>query len=372
MNKITTLPTRSLKQPFKLAWLLLWFVSLVACTVQSEIGPTGLPVQETEIAQVTVIALPTSTATRKPAATPTASLTPSLMVTTTSTAAEPTATPTVTATPLPTSTLTPEEMRQQWQAIDARVEAIMAPNNDCQLPCWWGIESGESVADAWQVFDTINENAWVDSPSQRGELQQIGFFDHFYRDEIGEPIYASFLVNLLVQADAIKVIDIYVGRSVTFDLGTPEYLQIGERLVRDWEQYSLQNMFGAFGKPDMINLLPVPYGDDLYYFVNIYYPDLGIAISYFPPVSVNDRGERTICPNMFDLLSMSLFLYEPGTELPADYLQATYLLWPLSPEPIDEYVESSDLESRTGMSVDEFVALMLDDEQGNTCFTVLP
>jgi len=122
----------------------------------------------------------------------------------------PTTIPTETVTPLPTPTLNAEELRQRWQMIDARIAAVMASNNGCQLPCWWGIEPGDLVADAWQIFNTINENGWVGGlPVQWGELQQVGFFDHFYRDEMGEMIYAGFMVDLIVQDDNIKVFDIY-------------------------------------------------------------------------------------------------------------------------------------------------------------------
>lgn len=81
----------------------------------------------------------------------------------------------------------------------------------------------------------------------------------------------------------------------------------------------------------------------------------------------------TMCLNMFDMNSLDLYLYDPNEELPESYLQATYTLWPLAAElkPEDApLVESSDLESRTGMSIDEFVTFILDNEGDANCFNV--
>ena len=249
----------------------------------------------------------------------------------------------------------------------------MASNNGCQLPCWWGIGPGDLVADARQIFNNINENGWIDSPSQRGELQKIGFFDHFYRDAMGKDMYVSFVINLLVQEDLIQVFDIFVDRSVIFDVGTAEYTQIGERLVRDWEPYSAQNIFEVFGEPDLIYLMPQGFadGNNFSYLFNLYYSTLGIVVSYSSPLLIGNNGEQTMCLDMFDMDSVDLLLYDPAVELPPGYVQATYRLWPLSSEP--EYmqlVEGSDLVSRTGMSIEEFVAFVLEDGSDSDCFTV--
>lgn len=377
MNKTILSLTHDLKPLFNVTWFLSWLILLVACTSQS-VSPTDVPaapIPETEIAPVTVEANPTATATREPTATATAtaSLTPT--ATATPTAARPTATPTETVTPLPTATLTVEELRQRAQIIDAQVEAIMASNNGCQLPCWWGIEPGDTVADAWQIFDMVDENGWVDSPAQRGELEEIGYFRHRYRDEMGEMIHAGISTFLIAQDNRVAVINTYAGRSVDFAAGTAEYNQIGERLVRDWEQFSIRSMFEQFGEPDLIYLLPRNFadGDNFFYEVNIYYLDRGIVVSYSSDLQVNNQGERTICLDTFNMNSVRLWLYDPLTELPPGYLRATYSLWPLSSDlkPEDAYlVELGDLESRTGLAIDEFVTLVLDHESDAACFTL--
>jgi hypothetical protein len=369
MSKIIPSLTPNLRQPFSFACFLVWFVLLTACTAQSEISLTSLPVQET------VTALPTMAATREPAATFTVSppLTPT--ATATSTAVKPTVTATATRIPLPTATLTATEQQQRWQMVDTRIAAMMASNNDCQLPCWWGIEPGDSVTDALQIFNTIDENGWVGSfsPLLWGELEEIGFFDHFYKDEMGEMIYAGFLVHLITYGEQVAVFNIYAGRSVDFAAGTAEYNQIGERLIRDWGQFSAQNMFAKYGDPDLIYIMPrAPYYD-----INIYYPALGVAVSYLTDVSTNELGERTVCRDMLDMFnirSMNLFLYDPSTELPPGYLRATYPLWPLNPEllvPEDtQMIELSSIENVAGMTIAEFVNLVLENDGGPACFTV--
>jgi hypothetical protein len=363
MNKITLSPTYNLKQRLTLGWFLLWFILLAACTAQGEINPSSAPpasIQETAATQSTVDATPTTPATSEPTATPTASRTPT--ATETPTAAELSATPTATNTPLPTATLTAEEWQQRWQIVDARVAAMMATNNGCQLPCWWGITSGDTVSDAWEIFETIDENGWVDSPFQWGELEGIGYFGHRYRDERGEDIYAGFLVNLRVQDKQVAVFDIYAGRSVDFAAGTAEYNQVGERLVRDWEQFSIRSLVEKYGEPDLIYIMP--HGTE--YNVNLYYPDMGIVASYRPRIKVNELGQRTICHealDTFDIMSIKLYLYNPLTGLPPDYIRATYPLWPLGPELLisedTRMVELSRVEAVTGMSINEFVTLTL-------------
>jgi hypothetical protein len=231
------------------------------------------------------------------------------------------------------------------------------------------------VAEAQQIFNTVNENGWVNSPAQWGELQQVGFVKHTYRDEVGEDIYAGFSIKLLVQEEFIEVINVNVSRNVAFDLDAPEYDQIGERLVRDWEQFSLQNMFEQFGNPDLIYLLPRNFadGDNFFYELNIYYPSFGIAASYSFDLLGNEQSERTVCMDVFNLNSMTLFLYAPLSELPSDYLQATYSLWPLNSglKPEDaQIVALSDVESRTGMSIDEFVMFVLENGSNGDCVTV--
>lgn len=229
------------------------------------------------------------------------------------------------------------------------------------------------MAYAQEIFETIDETAWVDSPNQWGELKEIGYFRHPYRNEMGEVIDANISVRLIVQDDRITVFNISVRKSVYYEVGTVEYNQVGERLTRDWERFSIQSMFETYGEPDLIYIMP----NEPYYDVNIYYPNLGIAVSYRSEVSRNEQGERTICHNMLDIFnirSMNLFLYDPLAELPPGYVRATYQLWPLNPEvlvPEDRrMVELGSVENDTGMTIGEFVTFVLENEGKGTCFTM--
>lgn len=375
MNKTTFSPTQTIKQLVQVAFLL-WLVLLAACMAQEQTSPTSIlsvPIQETEIVQITVDTTPIITATLEQTTTATTlstklPTTPTVAVT--PTALEPSATPMATNTPLPTATLTAAEQQQRWLMVDDRIAAVMASNNGCQLPCWWGIEPGDTVAHARQIFNTIDETSWEDSPAQRGELKEIGYFGHPYRNEMGEMIDVSVFVSLIVQDDQIVVFNIYSG-SNNFAIGTVEYNQIGERLRRDWEQFSIQSMFETYGEPALIYILP----NEPYYDVNIYYPNLGVAASYRSEVNRNEQGERMICHNMLDIFnirSMNLFLYDPLVGLPPGYVWATYQLWPLNPEgllPEDRHlVELGSVENNTGRTIGEFVAFVLENEGEETCF----
>jgi hypothetical protein len=350
-----------------------------ACGVQNELNATSLPLSltqqvETPQARSTNITLTTTKplATSEPSATILAMSPPSPTPTETLAINLPTPTATETVTPLPTPTLSAEELGQEWETIDAQVAAAMASNNGCQLPCWWGIEPGNWVGDGHQVFNTINENGWVVSSAQWGEWQQTGFFEHNYRNRNGDYLFSYFVVDLITKMDQVNLIRIFLQPHTNSDPTLEQYNDVNELLSRDWEQYSVKNMFETFGEPDLIHVLPRDYGNEQYYDVNIYYPDLGIAFSYFPQVSVNEQGQRTICLDTFDMLSMTMYLYDPSTELSPGYLQATYPLWPLSPElrQEDPQIEASDLERRTGMSINEFVKFVLESENDDVCFTV--
>ena len=276
---------------------------------------------------------------------------------------------------VPTVTLNAEETPPKWQMLDNEVAAIIASNNGCQLPCWWGIEPGDLIVEARQIFDSIDTNGWIDSPEELGGLRQIGFFRHVYRNEDGNDIYVSFSINLFTQDGSIEVISINVARNVAFNPNTSEYTQIGERLLRDWGQYSPKSMFELLGEPDLIYLLPRNFadGDSFYYELNLYYLAHGIVVSYSFPLLVNDNGERTMCLDMFDINSMDFLLYDPTVELPNSYLEVVYTLWPLSSRlnPEDSrLIEGGDIESQTGLSIDEFLVFVLDNESGNNCFSI--
>src|SRR5690606_22541523 len=113
------------------------------------------------------------------------------------------------------------------------------------------------------------------------------------------------------------------------------------------------------------------------YIINIYYPELGIAVSYHPKVNTNEQGETTICRSILDIFNLrylNLFLYDPLAGLPPGYVHATYPLWPLNTEmliPEDiRIIELSRVEAVTGMSLEAFVAFVLENEGEDACFPI--
>ena len=285
-----------------------------------------------------------------------------------------TASPTIPATSSATPTPDAEGLRAKWQAIDSRMARVMSSNNNCELPCWWGIEPRGTLAEAQEVFRSLNENGWVDSPLQWGDLQQIGYFYHDYRDNQGDEIYVGISIKLLTDLISLRSLEVGVGRTSSASIGSTSYDRASEILLRDWEQYSVQNLLAALGKPSHIHFLPTNFadGDNFYYALGLYYPDIGIVAVYHFPLLGDFSEQQTTCLDFLTMTAMELHLFDPNVELPDSYLQAIYPLNPLATElSVDaaQLLDGSELQSRTNMGIDEFMNLVT-DEDVTDCFAV--
>lgn len=80
---------------------------------------------------------------------------------------------------MPVPTLTEPEAELMF-------EDFMATNGECDLPCWWGFQLGESLDSISQRFIGIGLPWLVIGSSSKVDSDQMGTFDASYYDQNGK------------------------------------------------------------------------------------------------------------------------------------------------------------------------------------------
>lgn len=224
----------------------------------------------------------TSTSTQAPSPSPT------------NTPLPPTLTPTPSRTPTPVPTLTVEEEGEL-------IQELMATNGGCQLPCWWGIELGDTLVSVSDTFANWGAAPWRVTTSwpYKGYIN-LGYY---------EPNSSFDSVSVFLEFYALDGIVQYIKTS-----GSHESRQFGEQeFVRDWEKYFLPTFLQTFGRPSLAYLRPGNIADPgpSNYTLLLYYPDLGINVSYnFFGTQLSD-GRDEVCFALENVMLLQLSLYNP-------------------------------------------------------------
>lgn len=239
----------------------------------------------------TILSIESTLIPLKPSETPS----PSTTLTIAEPPQKPLETPTRMPQSTPVSTLTFEEETTFLQGL-------MIYKNECILPCWWGIELGDSLEEVanWYVQNGIDP--WLVEHSYHGSqvgYSRLGYFDtenNFYIVGISPEYYAI--------DEKVQVMIITVERPL---------LQFGEeQFVRDWQGHFLDTILQVYGKPSFVYLIPTniiePGSSD--YLLNLYYLDLGVHISYFlQGNSTDNNGVDEVCFSLETTRRIKLFLY---------------------------------------------------------------
>ena len=187
---------------------------------------------------------------------------------------------TATSTLMPTATLTNDQ-------IDANLTELMLTNGGCELPCWWGIAPGET---------SLN--------SARKSLTALGasFFGSTYASfGIAWGAGIEFEVsNGIVQT--LKIGGSYISNT-----------DIREKYAQGWQPHSLPAILDRYGLPARV-MVYRPFQADPgqpSYHLLIFYEDSGIQIDYRGNVEMLGDDHYFACPNMTDIWSIHLFLYQP-------------------------------------------------------------
>ncbi len=238
------------------------FLILAGCTVSTSLSTASSNTVLASTATVVItqdLSMPTSTLTQVP------SVTSTIL---------PTATPITLASPFPIVTKTPISIPTPLGInIKEQVLWLYETNNDCLLPCWWGIIPGQT---SWPIAERFLD----------------GFDRYIYKDaSIPESVYYGVGIDiplpLDVFAEGMMVLDVLVQNNVVEIIETD--VSIGNTPSGYLSQYTLSALLTTYGQPSEIwlstNSKPFEY-NELPFDTVLFYSDQGIMALY------NDNGTK--------------------------------------------------------------------------------
>ncbi len=159
---------------------------------------------------------------------------------------------------------------------------LMLTNKNCELPCWWGIQPGQSVLEV-----VVNEF------TTKG-------FEWWAEDKWLIGLDFAVIVILEPTEGVIQSINIVADAQDEF-------------FVQNWISYDLSQVLSHYGQPTRVQIY-APFradpGGGPSYRLHVLYELSGIAIIYTgAAIEVNDKNQ--VCPNLTHLHGIELFLYQP-------------------------------------------------------------
>jgi hypothetical protein len=251
--------------------------------------------------------------------------------------------PSPTSSPIPTNTIIPPTPRPTTAMLPEEVNEfvleLLLTNNGCRLPCFWGINPGET---SWnEVVNFLTPLAYNIYPPTSD--REKGFV-HILLDE---NINFEELIDL----------DFHVKNGIVIDIGTDTGLV---------HPYELSEFLKTHGIPSEIHIETGMSGmslEDYKFRLYLYYPDLGILAIYRTPTIVTDDIVFG-CPD--NVSSPGLILWKPDKE-------QSFMFWVQNGlqfgHPDNNIKQHPHLEDATGMSVEDFFETYIDPES-EACFEV--
>ena len=247
--------------------------------------------------------------------TPTGSQLPTLRPTSTDRPGGTTATPPsistimMKSTPMPsgtpTTTLVPTITSIEREAVFAN---FMATNGGCDLPCWWGIELGDSMESVNQTFINLGIAPLVIGNSSKVDSDRMGsrsaYYADYYEDEQHGPradVRLSFNMQFHELDGAIEYIYIFVNN--------PRDVPMPPEFFRDWEQYYVSSFLQRYGQPTQVYFRVRSIGDPMdppQYSVSLLYLDQGLAITYH----IQGTSDE-LCLDIENVVALELSLFNP-------------------------------------------------------------
>ncbi|MCZ7672028.1 MAG: hypothetical protein M5U34_35330 [Chloroflexi bacterium] len=176
--------------------------------------------------------LPSTTPTTLPTATPESTQTATLMPTRTTVPTE-----TATSTALPPPSLTPLPTIPPSQRGE-RCAELMAMNDGCQLPCWWGLEMGSStIEEVIQLYAQFEPFITVQDYPGGYAIVTIQFNDPDIEEGIQTRHMFTILNGILIEAEIqVRKYENFTPISLMAQLGQPSEVWL----------WTIQNLIKAF------------------------------------------------------------------------------------------------------------------------------
>ena len=298
MNKITT----------QLGLFLIGFCILVCVACQPTSSTITLfTLTPSQNAPVTTMPTPKVVISLTP--TPTMALLPTIQFIPTE--------PTAPLTPLPTNTLPPLPTLSPEEAM-AEVQRLYETNNDCLLPCWWGIVPGQTDwITAKRFFESFSQ---ITEPFAPPTEPLWGVYIYLPTKEISAPHHYRIYGDIIIEMEG------YIQMTPLFDPTT---------------------ILATYGPPSEVR---VAGGDNLFFF----YPEQGFLLQY---ELTDANGVTNENREVINGVLHSCFV-KPTTYLvvwsPADTFTFSERLEQTTHFNYYEDVPGLPLEEATGMTIDTF------------------
>jgi hypothetical protein len=244
-------------------------VLLLAAGLLSACGGNAAAVTETGISTL----LPTASRTAAPTASRSA-------IPTTTATHTPTSTP---ATPSPSPTILPS---LSSGAAAERLKALLETNGGCPMPCFWGLQAGQSHAQrAREVLEPMKSISTFTAFSETTGNIYLNDFDGNLR----------FLIEVSFLTTSKQIINLlsFQARAVVDDPATQGVISIYDSLVfaERIKPYSLSALLKELGRPASVQLFtfrelpPHRYGQG-HFKVLILYPEQGVLARFTTEMKV--------------------------------------------------------------------------------------
>jgi len=262
------------KNYIKQTWWLMWLSIFISACTAGEPGTsqTDLTSSNTPSASLSSSVTPlVSTVTHVPFLSPTLSNTPSPFP--------------PTSTPSPYPTLSPTEAY-------LLVEDLLVTNGGCELPCWWGIQPGETSWTEIEPFlQTFAWQIWIE-PRQNGLTQYTAYFP------LSDPPTWQ------------------ESRGVSFDVNDNGIVT----MIRTDTKYPVTELLERFRAPAQIWLLayPVQPIGQFEYELYLFYPRqgiMGVYADYGNIKTANDQKQFfAFCQSTFSQTGHAVWMWKPDIE----------------------------------------------------------
>ncbi len=227
----------------------------------------------------------------------------------------------------------------------------LASNDDCELPCWWGIKPGETTTQyVQQMFLNLGKSV-SRNEDDRGLQYQVSLFGR----------HSPYPFDYTVKHrwfDENGIVSLFGVTGSALNWSPPQHF------TQDWNRYALHKALARYGVPTKV--LVHYWGFGWRYDITLVYEDKGFLIRYSGPI-VDEGNEFSkepviICPTQNAPTEITVWMTKPASTALAKF---EYGRWDLSPS----HSPMPSLKEVTNMTVQKFYETFLNPD-ATACLTV--